>query len=388
MNPRLRHALREARGKARHHVGRAAAALVGARADARPLDPAKISKVLLCRINARMGNAVFLTPLLQRLHERLPWAAIDIASAYPKADDLLGRLPGVRRVIRFPYKGVGLPWRYVAALGRVRRERYDLIIDPVPNSTSGRIVLILARARLRLGFAAADQWAPLTHAVSRPPALVHQAMLPAVLLSRAFGWDDDLEEIRLWLPLSREELEAGRAAVARAIEAQGGGGDVSRTVGFFAHATGLKTVAAAYWQAFWDAFLELEPAAIPVEILPTPTSTPTDARCAALHMASPRALTAAMAAMRLFVCADTGPLHLAGTTAVPTVGLFQASDPALYGPLKPTDLALDVRQCSPREAALRCQALWGRPAAGGARLDEAPRMAVLSEHACPPGGLR
>jgi hypothetical protein len=40
------------------------------------------------------------------------------------------------------------------------------------------------------------------------------------------------------------------------------------------------------------------------------------------------------------------------------VALFQASDPGLYGPLKPEDLAVDITRLSPGEVAQRCQGIW------------------------------
>lgn len=363
----INRALRELRGTARYRLGQAAARLIGPRSYATELRPQEISSVLICRINARMGNAVFLTPLIERIHELLPHACIDLATAYPQGEDLLGALPGVRRVIRFPYKGAHLVWQYLAAVRRLRRERFDLAIDPAPNSTSGRIALMLARARYRLGYATDCQWAPLTHAVPLPQAMMHQAVQPAFLLSRALGADCDPREVRLWLPLEPREIEAGRAAIARAIAARGLGGvpqapetpePTARAFGFFAHATGLKDVGPPYWHAFWDAFLALQPEAIPVEILPSPGSAPIDPRVASVHFPSPRALTAAISTMRMFVSADTGPMHLASSTAAATVGLFRASDPALYGPLKPRDLALDVTRYSPRAAAECCQRIW------------------------------
>ena len=67
---------------------------------------------------------------------------------------------------------------------------------------------------------------------------------------------------------------------------------------------------------------------------------------------------AAIATTRMFVSADTGPMHLASATPVPTVGLFQTSDPTLYGPLKQQDLVVDVRDCPPWLAAQKCHALW------------------------------
>jgi len=332
------------------------ASVLARRPSADRLDPAELATVLVCRINARMGNAMFLTPLIARLRELLPHAAIDVASAYPYARELLGPIPGVRRVIIFPYKGVQLPWRYTAALRGVRRERYDLAIDPAPDSTSDRIVLTVARARYRLGFASANQWAPLTHAVAIPQEIQHQAVQPVYLLNRALGAESHAEHPRLQLGLSEEELADGRAAVERAIGPKSAAMD--RVFGFFAHATGQKTIASEYWRGFWDAFLALEPDAVPLEILPSADRAATDERCAVLHLKSPRALTAAMASMRLFIAGDTGPMHLASATDVPTVALFHASDPALYGPLKPCDLALDPAQCPPAELAQRCRALW------------------------------
>ena len=336
--------------------------MIARRATGDRLDPAELATVLVCRINARMGNAMFLTPLIERLRELLPHVEIDVASAYPYARELLGPIPGVRRVIVFPYKGVQLPWRYTAALGEVRRERYDLAIDPATDSTSDRIVLTLARARHRLGFASASQWAPLTHAVTLPQEVQHQAVQPVYLLSQALGAESRAGQVRLRLCLSREELAAGRTTVERAIAAKPApamhSANPDLAFGFFAHATGQKTIAREYWAAFWDAFLALEPQAVPLEILPSADQAPTDARCAVMHLKSPRALTAAISSMRLFMAGDTGPMHLASSTDVPTIGLFHATDPALYGPLKSCDLALDPTRCAPAELARHCRALW------------------------------
>jgi ADP-heptose:LPS heptosyltransferase len=360
---RLRRALRELRERYRSRLGQAAASVIARRAPAGRLDSAELATVLICRINARMGNAMFLTPLIARLRELLPHAVVDVASAYPYAEELLGPIPGVRRVIVFPYKGMQLPVRYIAALSEMRRERYDLAIDPAQDSTSNRIVLSLARARYRLGFASVSQWAPLTHAVAVPHERQHQAVQPVFLLSRALEAEPEEAQVRLRLSLSEAELAAGRAAVERAIAAKptapaGPVPAIERVFGFFAHATGQKTIASEYWRAFWDAFLALEPHAVPLEILPSADRAPTDTRCAVLHLKSPRALAAAIASMRLFIAGDTGPMHLASSTDVPTVALFHASDPALYGPLKPCDVALDPAQCPPAELAQRCRALW------------------------------
>jgi ADP-heptose:LPS heptosyltransferase len=215
----------------------------------------------------------------------------------------------------------------------------------------------LSRSRFRLGFASSAQWAPLTHAVPLPQQAMHQAVRPLYLPHRIFGAPLEPQAVRLWLPLPESELAQGRQLIAQAIGPEHLQ-TPSNAFGFFAHAANLKIIDRAWWLSFWEAFLALQPQAIPVEFLPSPAHAPTDSRFAALHVPSTRGLTAAIAATRLFISTDTGPMHLASTTAVPTVGLFLASDPGLYGPLKPDDLAIDIGTSSPREVAQRCQRLW------------------------------
>ena len=319
-----------------------------------------ISSVLICRVNARMGNALFMTPLIRELHLLLPEATIDIACAYPHAADLFGDLPAVRQVIVFPYKGIQLPWRYLRALARVRRQRYDLVIDPMPHSTSSRLVQWLCRARLRLGFDSEHQWVSLTHSVPESLVPPHRALQPVFLLQRAL--DVAHEPARLQLSIScdaREQAEA-RKLLREALERRGHDPSRVHPVGFFAYASGTKMLAREYWLKFWSSFLQLAPEVVPVEILPTPDTAPIDPSFAALHVPRPRRLAAAMGEMCMFISADTGPMHLASSTPVPTVALFRASEPALYGPLKPTDLALDATRHPPAMLARFCHQHWQR----------------------------
>jgi heptosyltransferase III len=362
---RIRFLSKNLRHRSREYLGWLLARLVGTRHYATSLDPAQVSSVLICRINGRIGNTLFLTPLIRYLHQLLPDAAIDLALAYPQAEGLLRGLPGVRRIIVFPHGEPQNIALYVAALRTLRACRYDLAIDPTEFSTSGRIMLVLSRSRYRLGFATRAQWAPLTHAVPLPRAAMHQAVRPLYLLHRIFDAPLQPEAVRLWLPLPEDELRAGRRIIAEAIAPEPLRAP-SNVFGFFAHAANLKLIDRAWWLEFWEAFLRLEPQATPVEFLPSAQLAPTDARFAALHLASTRELTAAIAASRMFISTDTGPMHLASSTAVPTVALFQASDPGLYGPLKPDDVAINITQHSPGEVAQRCQHIWAAHAAGNA----------------------
>jgi ADP-heptose:LPS heptosyltransferase len=358
--------VRDFRRSCRQSFGLALARAIGPRRFATTLDPKDVSTVLVCRVNGRIGNMMFLTSGIRRLHEMLPHAAIDLVLAHPMAGDLMGKLPGVRRVVVFPHKTPKMVWRFFAALRSLRSCRYDLVIDPTPESTSGRAVLTLCRADRRLGFATRSQWAPLTHAVAEPEELstMHQAARLVFLLCRIFNAPYQPQSVQLWLPLHADEITAGRTNIARATAGTSAAG-LANTFGFFAHAANLKVIDRSWWLAFWQAFLALEPDAVPVEFLPSPAHAPVSEHFPRLHVPSLRGLTAAIAATRMFISTDTGPMHLASSTDVPTVGLFQASDPVLFRPLKPNDLAIDITQCSPHTAAHHCQRIWRRAHAPG-----------------------
>jgi ADP-heptose:LPS heptosyltransferase len=320
----------------------------------------EVRSIVICRLNGRLGNSLLLTPLVRTLHELLPNACIDLALSFPKAQELFGQLPGVRRIIRFPHKDPRAAWRFPAAVRELRAAHYDLAIDPVPESTSGRIALTLCRARFRLGFDTSTQWASLTHAVPRPEEVLHHGAEPVYLVARGLELPAGARTpVTIWLPLDPAELAAGRerltdalraavAPVAPSVAAR------SEPIGFFANATGAKKLGPSWWLDFWAAFLELEPGVIPVEFLPAPDSARIDARFPSLHVRSLRDLAATISATRMFIAPDAGPMHLASATTAPTVALFCASEISRYRPLKSCDLAIDVNRCSAREAALRC----------------------------------
>jgi len=353
----IRRQLRELRGQLRYRLGVVLQQLLRRREAATRLDPREIRSVLIGRINGRLGNTLFLTPMIERLHALLPAAQIDLAVSYPNAVTLLAGMPGVRRVILFPHKGRRIIPQYLRALRQLRETHYDLAVDPTPFSTSGRLLLSVTRARFRLGFKVPSQWAPLTHAIPVPAQVMHQGRQSAYLVSTALGgvWEPDA--IRLWLPLAPQEISAARSTVEAALARCGVAGAGPR-VGFFAHATGLKTLPAPWWAKFWTALLALHPEIVPVEFLPGMTAVPTVPGFAALHLRSQRELTAAIATLQMFVSADAGPMHLASTTDTPTRGLFLVTDPVLYGPLKSTDRSIGVAQRTPEEVAAEVSATW------------------------------
>jgi ADP-heptose:LPS heptosyltransferase len=326
------------------------------------LDAASIRSVLVVRMNARMGNTLFLTPLLTAINEVLPHAAIDVLSRYPDAPDVLRGLPGLRNVITLPKLG----WRDLPTASRTlqacRANQYDLAIDPAPNSAGGRIALALCRSRWRLGFGGAEQWLRLDCAAELPAGVGHEALQPLLLLKEAFGYRIEPGAARLRVANSTDELVAGARLVAeRKALAHRAAAPEWPTIGFFASARGKKDLGPAWWREFWDAYLELMPHTTPLEVLPTPDFAPVNAAFASVHCRSPRMLAATLAHVDRFFSADTGPMHLASAAGVPTVAFFDDTNPAAFGPIKPDDTVLQIGGKSPRDVAAACAAIVAAP---------------------------
>ena len=348
----------------RQHAGRLLAVFFAWQSPNPKLDAAVLRRIVVVRMNGRMGNTLFLTPLLTALADALPDASVDLVILYPEAAELLRGLPGLRRVMVLPHKGWWRLNRSLATLREIRRERYDLAIDPAPDSTGGRFAMLFCRARFRLGFRSENQWLPLSNAVDIPREVFHQARLPLELLARLPRGPGPRPATRLQLALDANELEAGKERVAACLAVCRIERPANRPViGFFVYARGSKNLGADWWRKFWRKFLLLEPGVIPFEVLPSAATTPLLPGNPALHMSSPRQLAATMAAMQLFVSADTGPLHLASATEVPVVALFGPSSPALFGPLKNTDTVIALDGKSPEEIAEACSIALNRKSA-------------------------
>lgn len=344
------------RRNVRAAASRAFAALVRGRDAGSSLpDPATIRTVLVVRLNGRMGNTLFLTPMLAAIHDILPGASIDVLTMYPDADDLLRGLPGIRKVITLRHKVWRNPRNVAGALRSLRSSDYDLVIDPAFNSVGDRIAMLLCRARHRLGFGGDEQWLRLDFAASLPPDVRHEALRPLALLQQAFGCTIPSGKERLRVANGTDELAAGARLLAERLRAAGREpGTGSPVIGFFAAARGKKDLGPQWWREFWTAYLALRPETVAMEVLPTATQPAIDERFATLHCPSPRMLAATLSGVDWFFSADTGPMHLASAAGVPTVALFDSTNPAAFGPLKPEDVALRIAGLGPREVAAAC----------------------------------
>jgi ADP-heptose:LPS heptosyltransferase len=318
-----------------------------------------IHRILVCRPNHRLGNAILLSPLLQDIDTRFPGAEIDIVSAGTAAITLLATRFSVRSVMAFPRRTARHPWACLALIRQLRRNRYDLAIDACPNSYSGRLALGICRARYKIGF-------PLSTRVGDalrgylddcPP---HMAKRAVHLLRTACAHSCMADWPALRIELHPGELERGRRALATLVE--GAGGPV---IGIFSNATGIKRYPESWWADFVDALRAHRPDIRFVNVLAEHGRSQLPGVEAAFYSRDLRKLAAVLAGMDGFISADCGVMHLACAVQTPTLGLFVLPNHDKYGPYGPGNMAIEANIERGGAAAADAALDWITDAFGG-----------------------
>ncbi len=145
----------------------------------------KIHHILIIRINYRIGNILFTTPLLRALEQRFPDAKIDIliGAAYPAP--LLKGFKTVENVFDFPRKLLKNPLCcYITIFSNFVLNIMIWLLILMPGSASDRGATFLARGTYKLGFNTLRNWSPLTHVVNIPKGMIHEALKPLYLMQR------------------------------------------------------------------------------------------------------------------------------------------------------------------------------------------------------------
>lgn len=339
----------------RRRLSRAAIELVfgkareGADSDAR-LPRTGIHRVLVCRITHSLGNTLLLTPLLHEIQARYPGAEIDVLTRSDAAERIFGGFRTVRHVFRLPAHAGSHPIAVLRTLLRIRRTRYDLVIDPDRNSQTGRLLLLLARGDCKLGFSG-EKAGALTHGVPVPGSVMHAGHLPVHLLRVACGSFVSRAFPPLDIELGAAERSEGVAALRDVIAGLDPASAGKPILGLFANATGHKFLGREWWQRFGGAIERAFPDHALVEIVPADGRSLLGERYPTYYSSDLRRLAAVLSGLSRLVSADCGIMHLACASGTPVTALFSVTDPAEWGPYGRNDRVVAVSGLTPQTAA-------------------------------------
>ncbi len=307
-----------------------------------------IHRILVLRPNHRLGNILLLTPLITELEHVFPGAEIDVLAAGDAANDVLAGSFSIGRVYVLARHVARHPLATAGTLARLRRTRYDLAIDPTMDSQSGRLILALITPRYMLAVPASENldWARVMFSAPR-----HFAKLPVYLLRHALASGQPNEEIdypTLHVNLTPAEVLNGKRTLA-ALAQWPGDGIARSTLGVFANATGAKRYSESWWLQLLATIHIRRPEYAVVEILAADGVSRLNHLFPTFYSSNPRKLASVLANLTHCISADSGVMHLASATHIPTVGLFCRTDPSLYEPYGNLSRSINTNNRSPEE---------------------------------------
>jgi len=300
-----------------------------------------VRKVLVVRVDERVGNQLLTTPLLRALKLGLPGAELHLLA--PKQGHLVA-CPHVDRALLWQKRDAfRAPLRFLRLLRDLRRERYDLVVEAGHWSafslTASLLARLVAAGAPVVGHDRGDAARFLSHPVPHDPA--EESEVPAKLeLLRPLG-----------LPERGLELETGLGQGAPAEEAAA----LLAKAGLEGKALAVVNPGARFADRRWPpgsyaaVCRGLAERGLAPLVVWGPGEEPLAraiAEGSGATLAPPTSLPVLAALMRrarLVVSNNSGPMHLGVAVGAPTVGVFFRGDSARWGHRLPTFAAAEVR---------------------------------------------
>jgi ADP-heptose:LPS heptosyltransferase len=301
------------------------------------IDPNRIKRVLIIRINYRIGNIIFMTPLIRALEIKLPDAKVDMMVGAPFTAPIILNMPNIENVYAAPRELTKNPLKLYKFIKEINKNRYDLIICPVTGSVSTNIATLLIKSDIKLGLYAKDDWMPVNRSVKLPEDIVHRALKPLVLMEIFEGKKLPYKKY-LDIALTEEEREWGKKVINKIVPKKEG----QKIIALFRDARRDKKIKDKWWIEFINNITKIDPTITFIDILPPNEKEPLLKNMPNISAKNLRDLGKIFSAFDAFICADTGPMHLASAALTPTIALFNATNPSKYGPLGEKDIAIDI----------------------------------------------
>ncbi|MEM6531635.1 MAG: glycosyltransferase family 9 protein [Myxococcota bacterium] len=286
-------------------------------------------RLLVLRLDERLGNVIMLTPLLCSLRARFPDASIEVlGSARSRA--LLEGHPAVDEFLQFRKRALFASDGPLRTCFALRRRGYSVAIDasnPTDPSLTQAILTAASGAEFTVGSAARGYGGFFTHPVQPDPAARHEIDHRLNLLSPLPG-EQQIRTPSLAADPRAVEVDEPYVVLnvgARLLEKRL---SVEEYASVAEVCAGFRPVVLTWGPGEFDL---AQAVASRCENAVTAPATGLDELAVVLGGAD------------AVVSCDTGPMHLAVALGRPTLGIFVATDPARYGYPDAPHAVLDAR---------------------------------------------
>jgi heptosyltransferase III len=319
-----------------------AVGMLAARARPETLEEYRTSvrKILLVRANYRIGNAVLTLPAVAAFRENFPDARIDFVGA-PVAK-LLFQNQALDNIYAMPRRFPAVLWQLATLLKNLRSTNYDLAVD-VSCSQSGMGSLIVAGSGARIRAGCQGKWDQFFNLKIPKLCSINKYQKLSELLGHL-----KLHDVRLLatLNLSKTEKEQGLVTLA-ALRPKGEGA----LVGVF---VGGRKLREKRWsmENFVQVIRDLQGRGFRMVTFLGPEEEDIGDQLRGslgpgfpvIFEPSVRKFAAIVSNLDLFICGDSGPMHLACTVGVRVLAIFQQRDVERWAPPRLIARALSSAQ--------------------------------------------
>jgi ADP-heptose:LPS heptosyltransferase len=303
------------------------------------LDKENVKRVLMIRPNHRLGNQLLVTPIVQEVIDAFPNCKIDLLAKGSIASIVFCNHKNIEKIISLPRKPFKNLLQYCLCWINIRKQHYDMVINVVSGSSSGRLLTKLSNAKYKIysddenSFLIKD--ADNQH-IAKSPVCCFRSYLEKGGMSFIGKAIPSLD-----LQLSAEEIAKGKEILDGLIKDK-----EQKTICVFTYATGDK----CYSQEWWIEFHELLKSKYThfniIEVLPVENVSQIAFKEPSFYSKDIREIGAVIANTVIFIGADSGIMHLASSVKTPTIGLFSITKVLKYTPYNNNSKGLNTNELS------------------------------------------
>lgn len=283
-----------------------------------------LKRVLVNRPNQRLGNTLLITPLIQEIITNYPEVKIDLFVKGKTAPFVFQNYPQVDQIIELPKKPFKQLFLYFKTWFKIRKYKYDLVINTTASSSSGKLATLFTSSKYKLY---GNEFECNEHIEEQ----IHYGKAPVYLFRNFLElFDINSQDIypNLNVKLSESEKSNGKTLLNNL------GIDPSKkTIAFFTYATGDKCYSYNWWANFYAVFYpKYKEKYNLIEILPIENISMLANKLPSFYSKDVREIASLMHQCEIVLAADSGMMHLASASQATTIGLFKYDNFLKYKP--------------------------------------------------------
>ncbi|TYA71966.1 glycosyltransferase family 9 protein [Seonamhaeicola marinus] len=294
------------------------------KANERIADVSQVKRILISRPNHRLGNQLLLTPLVQEVENTFPNCKIDLFVKGGVANLVFKNYDRIDTIIELPRKPFNKLLTYGLTWLKLKKRKYDLVINVDKNSSSGRLSTKFSRGTFKI-FGDVNE-----DILKQFKDHEHMSKYPIYNLRyylEALGLPKNTNPLPLLdIKLTEEEVSKGKAILGDLVK------NSKPILCIYTNATGNKCYSEDWWEQFYQRLLNDYPNYNIIELLPVENISRIGFKAPHFYSKDVREMGGVLRNIDVFIAADNGVMHLASASLVTTVGFFKTTKEAIYAP--------------------------------------------------------